>query len=83
MLMNSSLFDMVADPNDVMSPNSPLRLCGTVGQELMTNVKQEKYTNPVEMCRAYFRFFSVPDAIVRIVALHGTHRVVGPAGHDH
>ncbi len=58
-MMDAPLYEIIADPHDTMAEGAPLRLCGPVGRELISNIKQEKYANPVEMYRAFFKFFSV------------------------
>ena len=57
--MDASLHDIISDPNDVMSESSPIKLCGSFGRELIVNIKQDKFANQIEMCKALFKYFSV------------------------
>jgi len=51
------LRDIIAEPENAMLEDSPLRLCGKVGHKLMLDVMQGKFLNKVDMGRALFKFF--------------------------
>lgn len=58
-ILDYSLYDIIADANDAMPEGSIIKLCGNAGRELLSNVKQLKYTNDVEKYRSLMKFFAV------------------------
>eukprot|EP01022_Parablepharisma_sp_SALTPOND_P018648 TRINITY_DN3078_c4_g1_i1.p1 TRINITY_DN3078_c4_g1~~TRINITY_DN3078_c4_g1_i1.p1 ORF type:complete len:595 (-),score=77.13 TRINITY_DN3078_c4_g1_i1:3355-5139(-) len=57
--MDAPLYDIISDPHDGMIEDTPLRLCGNAGRELLFNLKQGKFANDVDMYRALFKFFGL------------------------
>ena len=57
MIPDSDIHDIIGDPESSMTDKAPIKLCGKVGHDLIMNVKQNKFGNPVDMGRALFKFF--------------------------
>jgi len=58
-LREAPLHDIISDPHDGMIDNAQLKICGTVGRELLFNLKQEKFSNQVDTYRALFNFMGL------------------------